>query len=47
MTRTTSIQAQLSVEELQHILEVLMLVCKLLEGLDPVLKRGIKHAKKA
>lgn len=47
MTRITSTQGQLSVEELEHVLDVLLLVCKLLQALEPILKRGIKKASKA
>jgi len=46
MTRTTSTRAQLSREELEHILDVLLMVCKLLEALGPILGRGIKNAEK-
>jgi len=47
MTRTTSTRGQASAEELQHVLEVLRLVCKLLVALDGILERGIKNAPKA
>jgi len=44
MTPTTSTRGQLSVEELGHILEVVLLVCTLLKALEPILKRGMKAA---
>jgi len=47
MTRTTSIQGQLSKEELGFILDTLLMVCVLLKALEPILKRGISIAKKA
>jgi len=37
---------QLSVTELEGILEVVLLVCTLLKALEPILKRGIKIAEK-
>jgi len=47
MTRTTSTREQISREELEHILDVILLVCKLLEALKPILDRGLKNAKRA
>jgi len=43
MTRSTSTRAQLSVEELKYILEIVELVCKMLLALKPILSRGIKN----
>ena len=44
VTRSTSIRVQLSREELEHILSVITVVCKMLIALESILKRGIKHA---
>jgi len=44
MTRSTSTQGQISREELKHILDTLLLVCKLLEALGPILRRQIRDA---
>jgi len=46
MTRSTSTRGQISREELEHILEVLLLVCTLLKALEPLLRRSVKNADK-
>lgn len=47
MTRTTSTRAQLSVEELKHILSVLLTVCALLKALEGILGPAIQKAESA
>lgn len=44
MTQTTSTRGQLSREEIEHILQVIRLVCQLLGALESNLVRGAKGA---
>lgn len=46
MTRSTLTQEQLSVEQLKHILTMLLLACELLTALKPILDGLIKDAEK-
>ncbi len=47
MTRTTSTAGQLSVEELKHILDGVLMVCVLLKALEGILGPAIKKAETA
>jgi len=47
MTRTTSTRGQLSVEELQHVLDVILMVCVLLKALEGILRPAIVKAQSA
>jgi len=47
MTRTTSTVGRVSREEIEHVLEVLLLVCTLLKALEPILKRLVRTSEKA
>jgi len=43
MAKTKSAAAQISLEEIKHVIEVILLVCVLLKALEPILKNLAKR----